>query len=129
IVLGVCPDPEPDQIGPILDRHRAIVEANPDRPEATDLLQVQRRVSRVLTKQPVTGVCQPLNYGRQVTVGVPEPWGRAVLHRSVQRPSRQSRSASSARASSRPSVTSRSNWRSQAVASNSANQARSATKS
>ncbi len=56
VVLGVRPDPEPDQIGPILKRQRAIVQADADRPEATDLLQSQRRVPRVLPEQLVTAV-------------------------------------------------------------------------
>src|ERR1700677_462307 len=48
----------------------------------------------------------------------------AVSHKSVQRPSRKSRNASSARESNRPAFTSASNCRSHAAASNSSNQAR-----
>jgi len=51
VILGVRPDPEPDQIGTILDRQRAIMQANPDRPERPDLLQVQRRVPRILPEK------------------------------------------------------------------------------
>src|SRR5262249_5277137 len=51
VVLGVRPDPEPDQIGPIFDRQRPIMQADPNRPEATDLLQMERGMPRVLSKQ------------------------------------------------------------------------------
>jgi hypothetical protein len=64
VVLGVRPDPEPDQIGPIFDRHRSIMQTDADRPEATDPLQVQRGMARVLAKQLITGVGQPLGLDR-----------------------------------------------------------------
>jgi hypothetical protein len=60
---------------------------------------------------------------------LPEAGSGSVSHRSVQRPSRKSRRASSARWSSRPAATSSSNSRSHTSASNSANQARNAAKS
>jgi hypothetical protein len=86
-------------------------------------------MSRVLSKQRITGVREALNFDGQALVTVPESRSGAVVHRSVQRPSRASRRASSANASNRPSATSRSNCRSQAAESNSANQVRNATSS
>jgi len=41
------------------------MQADSDRPEATDALQMEGGMARVLTKQLVTGVGQPLDLGRQ----------------------------------------------------------------
>jgi len=90
IVLGVRADPEPDQIGAILDRQRAIVQANADSPKAPNLLQSQRRVTRVLPEQFVTTVGQASNLDRELPVAVPEPWVGSMVHKSVQRPSNRS---------------------------------------
>lgn len=65
----------------------------------------------------------------KLLIELPELWARAVSHKSVQRPSRRSRMASSARASRRPAATSSSNCLSHAVASKLRNQSRNAVKS
>jgi hypothetical protein len=44
VVLRVCADPEPEQIGVILDREGPLVKANADRPKTADLLEVERRM-------------------------------------------------------------------------------------
>jgi hypothetical protein len=67
---------------------------------------------------------EPLDFFRQPVVTRPEAWRSPVIHRSVQRPSRKSRRASSTSQSRRPADTSASNCRSHCSASNSANQAR-----
>jgi hypothetical protein len=75
VVLRVRPDPEPHQVAAILDCQRSMMQADPSRPEATNLLQVQRRVPQVLSKHGITGVRQPLDLDRQWVVTAPESRG------------------------------------------------------
>ena len=50
VILGVRADPEPCEIGPVFDGHGPIMQADTDRPEASNAFQVKRGMSRVLTK-------------------------------------------------------------------------------
>jgi hypothetical protein len=40
VIVGMRADPEPDHIFPMLDGQGAIVQPDPDGPEAADLLEV-----------------------------------------------------------------------------------------
>ena len=58
VVLGVCADPEPDEVSPALDREGSIMETHPGGPESTDLPEMQRGVMRIGSEQGETGVGQ-----------------------------------------------------------------------
>ncbi len=129
IVFGMGADPEPDKTVVLLDSKGAMVKPHARRPEATDLLQMHGGMSRVLCHQCENGKCRLLRLVRQFVKTLTKPWGGPMPHRSTHRPWRRSPRASSAKPSSRPAATSPSNWRSQACASNSENQARKASNS
>jgi succinylarginine dihydrolase len=129
IVLGVRADPDPSQIVGIFNCQRSVVQANANRPELTNFLEVQRRVPRICAKQFVAAIGELLNLGWQASVTIPETRRRPMSHRSVQRPACRSACASSASQSNRPAATSASSCRSHSWASNSANQARNAARS
>src|SRR5438034_6409706 len=84
---------------------------------------------RIALEQFVVGVGQLLNLLGELFIELPKLWIGAMPHKSVQRPSRRSRIASSARASRRPAATSSSNCLSHAAASKVRNQSRKAVKS
>jgi hypothetical protein len=44
IVFGVRANPKPNQVGNILDRQRSVMQADSNRPQASNLFEVQRRV-------------------------------------------------------------------------------------
>jgi len=48
IVAGMGADPEPYEPAARFDGKGAVVSPDPDRPEAADLLEVERRMTRVL---------------------------------------------------------------------------------
>jgi hypothetical protein len=50
IVLGVCADPEPDEIGAVFEPQSSVVQSDPDRPESTGLLEMERRMPRVFAE-------------------------------------------------------------------------------
>ncbi len=102
VVFSVSTDPEPDEIGVLLDGKCPIMQSYSGGPEPPDLPEVQRWMVRVLSKQLVATVGESLYFLWQGVVTVPEAGGCAVSHRSVQRPSRSSWSAASASSSNRP---------------------------
>ncbi len=102
IILAVVADPKPYDIVPILNRHRPIMDTNARRPIAAYFLEMQRGMTRIAFEQPKIFVREPLNVFGKFLPEAPELWTRAMLHRSLQRPSRKPCRASSARVSSRP---------------------------
>jgi hypothetical protein len=105
------------------------MQANANRPEASNAFEMERWMPRILPQQFIALVREPAYVLRQRTITLPEPRVGTVPHRSVQHPSRKSSSASSASASRRPLTISASMRRSHASASNSANHARNAASS
>lgn len=61
VVVGVGTDPEPHESISDLDRESAMVTTHPGRPETPDLLEVKRRVSRVLFETLVCLIGELLN--------------------------------------------------------------------
>jgi hypothetical protein len=47
VVLGVVANPEPDDVGAVLNGERAVVQADADEPEAADALELQAGVTLV----------------------------------------------------------------------------------
>ena len=92
------------------------------RPLASQQLEMERGVLGVRLQQPEVLVGKITNISRQGPVAAPEPARCRVLHRERWDGCGSRSSASVSRASSLPAVTSASSWRSQAAASNSANQ-------
>jgi len=129
VVFAMMADPEPNKILTIFNGRGAIMNPDANRPKPSDLLEAERRVSWIAFKQFVILISQLLDLFRQLVVKFPEFLAGPVLHKSVQRPSRLSRNASLASASSRPLLASSSNCLSQASASKSSNQARKAESS
>src|SRR5437016_2543858 len=97
------------------------MKTNTDGAETTNLLEMQRRVVGIRLEKLIIIVREVTHFGRQIFVALPKPSAGEVFHRSLQRPSRRSLSASSAKASRRPAAMSRSIWRSHTAASNCAN--------
>ncbi len=48
IVVSMATDPEPHEAVCRFDRERAVVTSDPSRPEAANLLELKRRMSRIL---------------------------------------------------------------------------------
>src|SRR3954463_7201666 len=90
---------------------------------------MQRRVARIFFQESEILVGKLLDFRGKLAIKPPELGIGTVPHRSVQRPSSRSRKASSPNVSSRPAITSFSNCRSQASASNFANQLRNVARS
>lgn len=99
VVFAVMPYPEPDDIVAVLHRSSPIVDTHSGRPHPSHLLEVQRWMPRVILEEAEVRVGKLLNLFRELLVEPPELRGRAVFYKSVLRPSRTSRMASSARAS------------------------------
>src|SRR5258706_13413444 len=95
-------DPEPHEAVRRLDGQCAILPTNPSRPEARNLLEVERRVTWVLLEARIGCVRELLDLLRQRSVACPEIRGRMVHQRGVVFPAAWSRRAFSARASSLP---------------------------
>jgi hypothetical protein len=108
-IVGMRSNPEPQDITFVFHGHRSVVDADTDRPETTDLLEMQRGMTWILAQQRIAPVGKALDICWQVTIVGPKTWGRSVSHRSVHRPSRRAWIASCARESSRPAATSSSN--------------------
>jgi hypothetical protein len=60
----MCTYPEP--VDPIVDwqTERAVLQTNPNGPELSDLLEVQRRMMRIPVQYPVILLCKITNVGR-----------------------------------------------------------------
>jgi len=124
IVVGMAANPESDEPVRCFDREGAIVSADAGRPEAAYLLEVKRRVPRILLEARVRLIGELLNRRRQSSVERPEVGGRVMGQIGVVLPAAWSRSALVARSSRRPASASRSIWPSQIAQSYSRNQAR-----
>jgi hypothetical protein len=72
IVVGMATDPKPDETIRRFDCQRAVVRANPCRPELADLLEVKRWVPRLLFQTRVRAVCEIAYVGRQQLIQRPE---------------------------------------------------------
>lgn len=72
VVLRVGPDPEPDQPLGRLGGERPMAEPDAGRPEASDLLDVQRRVRGVVLEKGEDLVGELLNGTRKSPVASPE---------------------------------------------------------
>jgi len=72
VVFGVAPDPEPKQ--PVLnfDGECSIVEADSDRPEFSNLLEVEPRVRGISLEQGIARVCYLLYLLGKTVVAGPE---------------------------------------------------------
>ena len=84
VVVTVGSDPEPcDAIG-CGDAEGAIPETYADRPELSDLFEMQGRMSWILFQQLKISIRQLLNNGRKTRVALPEAWrgmvGQSGLH-------------------------------------------------
>src|SRR5690349_18978793 len=109
VVFGVGANPEPNQNSLFFDRHSAVMNTDPHRPHAPDLLEVQGWMARIVSKKPIALSRQLLDILRKPPKILPEPRVRSVLHSSVVRPAWRSAMASFARSSNFPANTSSSN--------------------
>jgi hypothetical protein len=55
------PDPEPDHLFVVFHGERAVMQSDACGPESTNLLQLNRRVTRILSQECVAPVGQLLN--------------------------------------------------------------------
>lgn len=80
IILGMRPDPKP--LKPIIhgNSERPVMIPNPRRPISSDLLEVNRRMSRVPQPQSEVLLCEPSNLRRQLGECLTKTWGRRGLH-------------------------------------------------
>jgi len=124
VIFRMRADPEPYQPVRCLHSQGTVAIANPGGPEATDLLEVERCVSRVRFQMLERLVGELTHARRQRPVALPEIRGGVVSQRRVVLRAAWSASALSARASSRPARTSLSSCASHAAQSNPRNQAR-----
>src|SRR5438046_10059627 len=108
IVVGMAANPESDEPVRCFDREGAIVSADAGRPEAAYLLEVKRRVPRILLEARVRLIGELLNRRRQSSVERPEVGGRVMGQIGVVLPAAWSRSVLVARSSRRPASASRS---------------------
>src|SRR5579872_5904329 len=90
----------------LLHGKRPVMQADPSGPKTSQPLEMHRRVLRIAPQQLVAFVGQAAYFLGKLPITSPKPRSGLVLHRSVQRPARNSSSASSARASRRPAATS-----------------------
>ena len=78
VVVRMRPDPEPDDTIGGLDSQRAMTVPHPSRPEATELLEVKRRIARVRLQPSECLVGELPNGGGQPPIAFPE-LGRGVV--------------------------------------------------
>ena len=86
IVIGVGPDPEPQNAFLRFNAQRPVMDADAHGPESVNFLQVQRRVVRIGFQQSECPVCQSLNTSRKRTVRSPKIRNSVVDHKIVERP-------------------------------------------
>lgn len=110
VILGVAPDPEPNDLVFTLGGKRPMVKSDTRRPDPADALEVERRVPRVIDEKFVAPVGKPLDLFRQIAIVSPESSRGPVSHReaqrSVQRPASRSSSPSWMSQSSFPAASS-----------------------
>jgi hypothetical protein len=93
IVVSMTADPEPYEPVRDLDRDGAIVSTDPDRPEATDPLEVKRWMTRVLLQAGIGLIGELLDARWQGPVKRPEIGGCVVRQSGVVLPAAWSRRA------------------------------------
>ena len=93
IVVGMTADPEPHEAVRGLDRDGAIVSTDASRPEATDLLEVKRWMTRILFQTCIRLIRELLEVRWQGAVTRPEIGGCVVCQRGVVFPVAWSRRA------------------------------------
>ena len=106
-VLG-CEEGRSTETWVDFDCQGTIAVANPDRPKATYLFQLQRRMTGIALEEGIVLVGQRTNILRQLGISLPERRAGKMLHNSRARPARKSASACSANLSSLPLLASRS---------------------
>jgi hypothetical protein len=72
VVLCMVADPEPHKAVGCFDRESPIVTSDSSGPEATGLLEMKGRVSRVLFQAREGPIGKPLGLGRQGSIARPE---------------------------------------------------------
>jgi len=82
IVIRVRPNPEPEQSIRCVDRKRAIVNADADRVEPIDALEVQRGMSRIRLEQRKLFVREVAHGSGQRVIARPEA-GRGMMGQSL----------------------------------------------
>jgi len=83
IVVGMAADPEPDEPVGRFGRECAVVSSHSGRPEPADLLEVKRRVPRILFQACIRLIGELPNLGRQGSILRPEVGRRVVSQRGV----------------------------------------------
>ena len=78
IVVCMGTDPEPHEPVCRFDGESAVMSPDPSRPEAADLLEVKRRMPRILFEPRVRLIGEIPNLGRQGPIQRPEV-GRGVM--------------------------------------------------
>ena len=102
VVVGVRPNPEPEDVGPATNSHRAIVHAYAGRKDGTcrmDTPKTQARMMRVLPEQGVGSPCLLANVSRQLAVECQELRRQKGIHSSSKSSCRQRPASASANAS------------------------------
>ena len=72
VVICMAADPEPHKAVRNFDREGPIMTSDPSGPKATDLFEIQRRVTRVFFQVRVRPIGEPLNFWRQGSIAGPE---------------------------------------------------------
>lgn len=102
IVVGMGAYPEPYEPVERFDGKGAVVSPDPDRPEAADLLEMERRMTRVSLQPRVRVICEVPDMWGQGPIARQEIRRGVVSQRGVVLSAACSRRAFSARSSSRP---------------------------
>jgi len=109
VVYRIMPDPDPRNLAILDVAQSSVTSADSNRPDSSaDRLEVERRMTRVITPQSVVFARQFANSFRQLLVALPESRGAGRIHgkgRSV--PDLRAARASSMRKSRRPLCASR----------------------
>ena len=72
VVVGMPADPEPKEIALVFHGHGAVMDADTDRPEASDLLEMQRWMAGILAQHGIAAVGQTLHIVWQLMIVGPK---------------------------------------------------------
>ena len=72
VVICMAADPEPHKAVRSFDREGPMMTSDPSGPKATDLFEMQRRVTRVFFQVRVGPIGEPLNFWRQGSIAGPK---------------------------------------------------------
>ena len=72
VVICMAADPEPHKAVRSFDREGPMMTSDASGPKATDLFEMQRRVTRVFFQVRVGPIGEPLNFWRQGSIAGPE---------------------------------------------------------